>query len=218
MIPPKICSNKDVLLHRIMAKNKTQLALDLVQAKGLVRPRDLVAKKIPTDYLDRLHRRGLIERISRGVYAWPGADLGENQTLVEAARQVPRGVICLLSALAFHGIGTQQPHEVWLAIPPDAWRPKLEHPKLRVVRFSGVAFSRSVEEHDLHGVRIRVYGPAKTVADCFKYRNKIGLDVAMEALRECSRGRRCTMDELWKASRICRMTQVMRPYLEWLAA
>ena len=104
----------------IMDKNKTQRALDLVLAKGLVRPRDLIANKIPQDYLDRLHRRGLIERISRDVYSWPGADLGENQTLAEAARQVPRGVICLLSALQFHGIGTQQPHEVWLAIPPDA--------------------------------------------------------------------------------------------------
>jgi predicted transcriptional regulator of viral defense system len=200
-----------------MAKNKTQLALDLVRAKGLVRPRDLIAKKIPPDYLDRLHRRGLVERISRGVYAWPGADLGENQTLAEAARQVPRGVICLLSALQFHGIGTQQPREVWLAIPPDAWRPKLEYPKLRVVRFSGAAYSSFVEEHDLHGVPIRVYGPAKTVADCFKYRNKIGLNVALEALRECWRGRRSTMDDLWDAARTCRMIQVMRPYLESIA-
>src|SRR5260370_23380096 len=118
-----------------MAKTKTQMALDLVRTKGLLRPRDLLATRIPQDYLDRLHRRGLVERISRGVYAWPGADLGENQTLAEAARQVPRGVICLLSALQFHDIWTQQPHEVWLAIPPDAWRPKLEYPTLRLVRF-----------------------------------------------------------------------------------
>lgn len=200
-----------------MAKNKTQLALDFVRSKGLVRPRDLIAKKIPPDYLDRLHRRGLVERISRGVYAWPGADLGENQTLAEAARQVPRGVICLLSALQLHGIGTQQPHEVWLAIPPDAWRPKLEYPKVRVVRFSGAAYSHLVEEKDLHGVLVRVYSPAKTVADCFKYRNKIGLDVALEALRECWRARRCTMDDLFEAARICRMTRVMRPYLESLS-
>ena len=199
-----------------MPKNKTELALDLVRAKGMVRPRDLIAKKIPPDYLDRLHRRGLIERISRGVYAWPGADLGENQTLIEAARQVPRAVICLLSALEFHGIGTQQPHEVWLALPPGAWRPKLVHPKLRIVRFSGLAFSSSVKVNDLHGVPVRVYSPAKTVADCFKYRNKIGLDVALEALRECWRERRCTMDDFWDAARICRMTHVMRPYLESL--
>ena len=200
-----------------MAKSKTQLALDLVRTKRLVRPRDLVAKKIPRDYLDRLHRRGLVERVSRGVYAWPGADLGEHQTLAEAARQVPRGVVCLLSALQFHGIGTQQPHEVWMAIPADAWRPKIDHPKVRLVHFSGVAYTQSIEEHDLHGIAIRVYGPAKTVADCFKYRNKIGLDVALEALRECWRERRCTMDGLWDAARICRMTRVMRPYLESLA-
>jgi predicted transcriptional regulator of viral defense system len=199
-----------------MAKNKTRRALDLVRAKGLVRPRDLTAKKIPPDYLDRLQRRGLVERISRGVYAWPGVDLGENQTLAEAARQVPRGVICLLSALQFHRIGTQQPREIWLAIPPDAWRPKLEYPKLRVVRFSGASYSRSIEKHNLQGVSIRVYSPAKTVADCFKYRNKIGLDVALEALRECWRARRCSMDELWEAARLCRMSQVMRPYLESL--
>ena len=200
-----------------MAKNKTQRALDLVRAQGLVRPRDLLAKKIPRDYLDRLHRRGLIERISRGVYAWPGADLGENQTLAEAARQVPRGVVCLLSALQFHGIGTQQPHEEWLAIEPGAWRPRLEYPKLRVVYFSGEAYSKFVEDHDVHGVLIRVYSPAKTVADCFKYRNKIGLDVALEALRECWRARRCTMDDLWEAARICRMSHVMRPFLESLS-
>lgn len=200
-----------------MAKTKTQRALDFVRTKRLVRPRDLVAQRIPRDYLDRLHRRGLVERISRGVYAWPGADLGENQTLAEAARQVPRGIVCLLSALQFHGIGTQQPREVWLALPPGAWQPRLEYPKLRVVRFSGAAYSNSIEKHDLHGFPVQIYGPAKTVADCFKYRNKIGLDVALEALRECWRARRCTMDEFWEAARNCRMTRVMRPYLESLA-
>jgi predicted transcriptional regulator of viral defense system len=200
-----------------MPKNKTQLALDFVRAKGLVRPHDLAAKKIPRDYLDRLHRRGLVERIARGVYAWPGADLGENQTLAEAAKQVRRGVVCLLSALEFHGIGSQQPHQVWLAIPANAWRPKVEYPKVRLVHFSGNAYSRCIEHHDVHGTPIRVYTPAKTIADCFKYRNKIGLDVALEALRDCWRQRRCTMDDLWDAARTCRMTRVMRPYLESLA-
>ena len=200
-----------------MAKTKTQQALDLARSRGLVGPRDLVAKHIPPDYLDRLYRRGLVERVARGVYAWPGADLGEHQTLAEAVRQVPRGVICLLSALQFHGIGTQQPHQVWLAIAPNDWRPKLEYPKVRLVHFSGPTYASSVEEHDLHGIHVRVYSPAKTVADCFKFRNKLGLDVALEALRECWRGRRATMDELWEAARICRMTKVMRPYLESLA-
>ncbi len=198
------------------AKTKIQKALELVRAKRLIRPRDLAARRIPRDYLDRLHQRGLVERISRGVYAWPGADLGENQTLLEAARQVPRGVVCLLSALQFHGIGTQQPREVWLALPPGTWRPRLEYPRLRVVWFSGTAFSRFVERHELRRCSLRVYSAAKTVVDCFKYRKKIGLDVALEALRECWRDRHCTMDELWKASRACRMTRVMRPYLESL--
>ena len=200
-----------------MVKNKLQLALDLVRTKRFVRPRDLALRKIPSDYLDRLYRRGLVERISRGIYAWPDVDLGENQALAEAVRQIPRGVVCLLSALQFHGIGAQQPREVWLAIPPDAWRPKIDHPPIRLVHFSGDAYSRSVEKHDVHGVPIRVYGPAKTIADCFKFRNKLGLDVALEALREGWRGRRCTMDDLWDAARVCRMTRVMRPYLESLA-
>jgi predicted transcriptional regulator of viral defense system len=103
-------------MARSAAKSKTQAALDLVRERGIVRPRDLAVHKIPADYLDRLHRRGQIERVARGLYAWPDADLGENQTLAEAARQVPRGIICLLSALRFHGLTTQAPHEVWMAL------------------------------------------------------------------------------------------------------
>lgn len=200
-----------------MENSKTVLALELIQRMGIVRARDLRAKKIPTDYLDRLHRRGLIERVARGVYAWPDADLGEHQTLVEASVQVPKGVICLISALEFHGLTTQQAHEVWLAIPPDAWLPKIEQPKVRIVRFSGVAFTRFAETHSIHGLPVRVYSPAKTVADCFKYRNKIGIDVALESLRDCLRKRKATVDELFAAARVCRMTEVMRPYLESVA-
>jgi predicted transcriptional regulator of viral defense system len=197
-------------------KSKTQAALDLVRELRIVRPQDLAARKIPPDYLDRLHRRGLIERVGRGLYAWPDADLGENQTLAEAARQVPKGVICLLSALRFHGLTTQAPHEVWMALSPKAWLPRVEHPKLRLLRFSGRALTESIEEHDVEGTKLRIYSPAKTIADCFKYRNKVGLDVALEALRDCWRQRRCTMDDLSKAARFCRMTNVMRPYLESL--
>jgi predicted transcriptional regulator of viral defense system len=182
----------------------------------MVRPRDLSARNIPPDYLDRLYRRGLIDRVARGLYAWPDADLGENQTLAEAARQVPRGVVCLLSALRFHGLTTQSPPEVWIALPPKAWLPRVGHPKLRVFRFSGRALTAGVEEHNVAGTVVRVYSPAKTVADCFKYRHKVGLDVALEALRDCWRQRRCPMDALWEAARVCRMANVMRPYLESL--
>jgi hypothetical protein len=138
-------------------------------ARGNWRP----ATSLP-DYLDRFYRRGLIDRVARGLYAWPDADLGENQTLAEAARGVPRGVVCLLSALRFHGVTTHTPAEVGLALPPKAWLPRVKHPKLRVFRFSDRALTDGVEDHAVHGTVVRVYGPAKTVADCFKYRNKVG--------------------------------------------
>jgi predicted transcriptional regulator of viral defense system len=199
-----------------MARTKTETAIQVVRDMGIVRPRDLASRGIPPDYLDRLYKRGVIERIANGLYAWPGKDLGENQTLAEAAREVPKGVICLLSALRFHGLTTQAPREVWMALPPRAWLPRVKYPKLRLVRFSGDALTKGIEEHKVEGVAVRVYGPAKTVADCFKFRNKVGVDVAMEALRDCWRKRLCTMDALWEAARICRMTNVMRPYLESL--
>ena len=195
---------------------KIDAALRLVRERGSVRPRDLAARDIPPDYLDRLFRRGLVDRVGRGVYAWPEAEVTEHHSLAEAALKAPAGVVCLLSALRFHGLTSQSPHEVWLALPPKAWAPKVDTPRLRLVRFSGAALSELVDEHSVEGVTVRVYRPAKTVADCFKYRNKVGIDVAVEALRDCFRGRRATMDELWEAARVCRMANVMRPYLESL--
>jgi predicted transcriptional regulator of viral defense system len=193
-----------------------EAALRLARERGIVRPKDLVENGIPGDYLDRLYRRGLVDRVSRGRYAWPDAEVTEHHSLVEAARQVPRGMVCLLSALRFHGLTTQSPHEVWMAIAPKARAPKVESPRIRFLRFSGEAFTAMVEAHPIERVTVRVYRPAKTVADCFKYRNKVGTDVAIEALRDCWRGKRATMDELWEAARVCRMTNVMRPYLESL--
>jgi predicted transcriptional regulator of viral defense system len=196
--------------------NKTATALELVRKRGILRPRDLAAHEIPADYLDRLYRRGLIDRVGRGLYAWPDAEVGEHHSLSEAARQVPRGVVCLLTALRFHGLTTQAPHEVWMAIPPKAWAPKVKSPRVRLVRFSGPSLTEMVEEHSVEGATVRVYSTAKTVADCFKYRNKVGSDTALEALRDCWRSGKATMDELWAAARVCRMTNVMRPYLESL--
>jgi predicted transcriptional regulator of viral defense system len=130
---------------------------------------------------------------------------------------VPRGVICLLSALRFHNLTTQNPFEVWMAIPHKAWRPKGEGVRLRLMHLSGHALTSGVEEHRIEGVPVRVFNPAKTVADCFKFRNKIGLDVALEALRDYRRKHRSGMDELWRFAKVCRVTAVMRPYLEALA-
>jgi predicted transcriptional regulator of viral defense system len=131
---------------------------------------------------------------------------------------VPSGVVCLLSALRLHGLTTQAPFEVWMALDTKAWLPKVDHPPLRFVRFSGAALREGVQRKKIEGVEVRFYSPAKTVADCFKYRNKIGLDVALEALRECRRQKRATADELWHFARVCRVANVMRPYMEAVAS
>ncbi len=182
----------------------------------MLRPRDLDAQGLSRKHLGRLCRSGLLRRIARGLYVLPGAEPTENRTLAEVGKQVPGGVVCLLSALQFHGLTTQAPYEVWLAIDRKAWRPTSSALPVRIFRFSGEALKQGIEEHRIEGVPVKIYNPAKTVADCFKYRNKIGLDVALEALRDCWKQRRATMDEFWQAAKICRVANVMRPYLESL--
>lgn len=199
-----------------MAQTAEAKVLDLARERGVLRPRDLARADLPADYLWRLYRKEKLERVGRGLYALPGADLTEHHTLAEAALRVPHGVICLLSALRFHDLTTQSPYEVWMAIDVKARRPKEEIIPLRIVRFSGEALTAGVEQHGVEGVSVKVYNPAKTVADCFKYRNKIGLDVALEALRDCWRKRLATADELWRYAEVCRVARVMRPYLESL--
>jgi predicted transcriptional regulator of viral defense system len=199
-----------------MKSSKVSDVLDLVKMKGILRPRDLDSYGIPREYLRRLYRQGLIDRIARGLYSLREANITEHHSLAEACKKVPNGSICLLSALHFHEITTQLPFEVWIAIDNKSRKPKQENLALRVVRFSGNALNAGVEEHTIENVKIRVYNPAKTVADCFKYRNKIGLDVALEALRDCWDKKQCTMDQLWEYARICRVSNVMRPYLESL--
>ena len=191
--------------------------LELIREKGFLRVRDLAAHGIHPEYLRRLHRQGVLVRAARGVYVSASAVPTENRTLAEASKRVPHGVICLLSALRFHGLTTQMPFEVWMAIDRRARRPRENQLPLRVVRFSGAAFTTGVEEHVIEGVRVAVYGVAKAVADCFKFRNKIGLDVALEALRDCRKRRLASTDELWRAARVCRVANVMRPYMEALS-
>lgn len=188
--------------------------LELARREGAIRSRDLDAIGAPREYLNRMLKRGLLKRVSRGIYMLADADVTENHTLAEVSKRIPKGVVCLLSALQFHDLTTQQPHKVWLAIDAKAWRPQVDYPPIQIVHFSGPAFTEGIEEHDIEGVNVRVYGLAKTVADCFKYRNKIGLDVAVEALRDCRRQHKCSNDELWRYAKICRVSNVMRPYLE----
>jgi predicted transcriptional regulator of viral defense system len=199
-----------------MGKTKIGQLLELARRNGVLRPRDLVTYRIPREFLVRLHRKGVLERPARGIYILANAEPGEHQSLIEACKRVPNGVVCLLSALRFHALTTQAPFEIWLAIGDKARRPKVEYPPLRIVRFSAQALSRGVEQHDFKGVTVPVTNPARTVVDCFKYRHKIGLDVAIEALRDCWRQKKATMDELHRAAQTRRMANVMRPYLESL--
>ena len=191
--------------------------LRLARRRGSVTRREVAEAGLHTHTLSRLVRAGALERVARGRYRLPDAPITEHHGLALVAAAVPKAVICLLSALSFHQIGTQLPHEVWLAIDVKAHRPRVDYPPLRIVRFSGEALRAGIEKHRIEGVEVRVYSPAKTVADCFKYRNKIGLDVALEALREGWRARRFTMDHLWGYAKVCRVANVMRPYLEGLA-
>ena len=174
-------------VKELMSASAEKKVLDLASKGGILRPRDLQSKGLPTDYLWRLHQKEKLEKVGRGMYAIPGAGLSEHQTIVQAALRVPHGVVCLLSALRFHDLTTQSPFEVWMAIDGKARSPKEDIIPLRIVRFSGKALTAGVETHSIEGVKVKVYNPAKTVADCFKYRNKIGLDVAIEALRDCWR-------------------------------
>jgi len=190
--------------------------IDLARSQGLIRPCDLAPLGIPRVSLTRAGRRGQLKRVGRGLYSLPGREVSAHGSLAEVARRVPKGVVCLLSALRFHGLTTQAPFEVWLAIENKSLAPKLDFPPLRIVRFSGAALTEGVEEHVVDGVTIRVTGVAKTVADCFKYRNKIGLDVALEALREAWHAKRMTSEDIWRYAKICRVANVMRPYLDSL--
>ncbi len=200
-----------------MPKTHAERLLKMASKAGVLRTRDLQPHGIPRTYLQQAVRRGLLRRSGRGIFSMPDL-FTEHQTLIEVCKRVPGGVLCLLSALAFHNFTTQSPPDVWLAIAEKARKPRLDYPLLRIVRFSGPALNEGVEERQVGGATLRVYSPAKTEGDCFKYRNKIGLDVAMEALRECWRERKATMDDLWKYATVCRVANVMRPYLEAMVA
>ena len=218
----QILNNAFILKHNptMLHPDSTheQAVLALAKQRPLLRARDLPKQSLPTIVLSRLVAAGKLERIARGVYSLPGRALSEHRSLAEVALRVPRGVICLLSALRVHGIGTQAPFEVWLAIPHRAPIPRLEQPALHAVRMSGPALTEGIDKIAIDGVQVPIFNAAKTVADCFKFRNKIGLDVALEALRDAWSQKKLTMDDLWHYANIDRVANVMRPYLESIAA
>jgi predicted transcriptional regulator of viral defense system len=195
---------------------KIQIIERLAKKKGSIRARDLIRRGLPSVYLGRLVRQGRLVRRARGVYAPADQEISGTHDWELACLRVPNGVLCLLSALLYHRIGTQNPANVWMAIDVKAWRPRVDYPRMRIVRFSGPALSHGIMTVKAGRASLRVYDPAKTVADCFKYRHKIGLEVAVEALREGWRAKKFSLEELAEAARICRVRNVIQPYLEML--
>ena len=191
----------------------TNKILKLAKVKGRLRSSDLAEIGASRTLLAYLAKRGSLRRIARGVYVL--ADhISEYEAFLEMAATVPHGVICLLSALQFHEMTTQMPAQAWMAIERDSAVPKSDRLPLRIVKFSGAAFSEGIEEYESDGITVRVYTPAKTVVDCFKFRNRIGLDVAREALMDCLSQNKATRDEIYHYATLCRMAKIIRPYLE----
>jgi predicted transcriptional regulator of viral defense system len=197
-----------------MAQSTESIAARLARRHAVLRTRDFGAHGVSRVALGRLVEKGVLQRLGRGLYTHADVQATEHQTLAEAARRVPAGLVCLLSALHFHELTTQVPHQVWLAIGIKSRKPSADWPPLRIVRFSERALSYGVLKHKTQGTTVRITTPAKTVADCFKYRNKIGLDVAIEALVAYRRDRRGSLDELLRAAEVDRVAVVMRPYVE----
>jgi len=194
--------------------SNNQKVLSLARERGIIRVQDLKDEGIHPECLRRMVSQGLMTQTGRGLYIMADAEVSTHHSLAQVSKWMPNGVVCLLSALEFHNVGTQNPFEVWFALERNIASPRIQYPPLRIVRFSGESFSKGIEEHRIENIIVKVYSPGKTVADCFKYRNKVGLDVAIEALRDCMKQRLCTNDELWNFSRVCRVSNVMKPYLE----
>lgn len=180
----------------------------------MLRLKEFIAEGIGPETLARLVREGAVIRAARGLYQLPDAHVEAAHTLAEAAILVPKGVVCLTSALQYHELTLQMPSVVWMAIDRAAWRPKIDYPPIRFVRFRGPALTEGVERHRIENVEVPITDPARTIVDCFRYRTKVGLDVAMEGLREGLRRRRCNSDQLWQYARKARVWSVMRPYVE----
>jgi predicted transcriptional regulator of viral defense system len=195
-------------------KTQRQRILDALAKRPVLRAREFIAMGVPRQAITRLVQSGEVQKLTRGLYALANYEPSQHQAIIEAQKRVPGGVICLLSALQFHDFTTQNPHEVWIAIDEKDRIPQLDYPPLRIVRFSKQLRHEGVKAHRLAGVDVHVTSQARTVADCFKYRNKIGLDVALEALRDFRAKKSGRMDELWTAAKLTRVTRVMTPYLE----
>lgn len=191
-----------------------QRALALLHKQGFLRTSDLDTIGAPRVVLTRLSTSGQLERVGRGLYRLPGNPMSEQEDLATIAVKVPKAVFCLLTALQFHELTTQLPRQVWIAMSRGSHTPRIEHPPIKMVQMAGDAYALGIDEHERDGARLRIYSAAKTVADCFKHRNQIGLDVAIEALKAAWKTRKASADDLWRHAKVCRVANVMRPYLE----
>ena len=201
-----------------MERTQSERILAFAQRQRLLSAADVRAHGWSPQLLIKLEQGGKLQRVSRGLYSLPDGPITEHQSLAEVCRRVPRAVVCLLSALQFHEIGTQLPFEVWIALPEATQTPALDSPALRIARLRGEAYSEGMETFVEDGSTIRVYGVAKTITDCFKFRHKVGLDVALEALKDAWRQRRLDMSQVTHFARINRVENVMQPYLEAVLA
>jgi len=195
----------------------TQRILDLLGQKGMLRASDLDGTGVPRVVLTRMMANGQLQKTGRGIYRLPDCQSSEHESLVTIASKVPQAVFCLLTALQFHELTTQLPRQVWIAMPRGSHTPRIDYPPLKMIQFAGDAYSEGIEIIERDQVKLRVYCVAKTVADCFKHRNKIGLDVALESLKDARAQKKATADDLWRFAKICRVANVMRPYLEAVA-
>lgn len=188
----------------------------LLSQGGTFRVREAMRAGVHPRTLYAMRDKGLIERLGRGVYRIAGMSALGNPDLATVAMKIPKGVICLISALSYHEMTTEIPHQIYLALPRGSEPPRLDYPPLRIFWFSGPAFEEGIEHHDIDGIHIKVYSPEKTIADCFKYRNKIGLDVVLEALKFYRQAKHFKVDELMRYAKVCRVDKIMRPYVEAL--
>jgi predicted transcriptional regulator of viral defense system len=203
-----------------MPKPTTQRsrALALLSRRPILRLKDFTAQEIMPETLARLIRERMIVRVARGLYQRADASADTGHSLAEAAALVPKGIVCLISALQFHELTLQMPSEVWMAIDRTAWRPRIEYPPVRIVRFSGTALTDGIKRHHIEGIDVAITEPARTIVDCFRYRRKVGLDVALEALREGLRQRKVTSDQLWRHATKMRVWSILKPYVEATSA
>jgi len=202
-----------MLYHALMGAESRNQIIKAFQSVGVLRPRDVA---VPRSEFSELVAEGVLYRNGLGLYGLTSREVSEHRSLAEVASRVPNGVVCLLSALAFHEITTQNPPSVWIAVDRKARHPRIDYPPVKVVRFSGPSLVIGVEPHDIEGVKVRVTNVSRTVVDCFRYRNKLGLDIAIEALSDAWAQKRLNLDETYHLAKLGRMENVMRPYLATL--